>query len=51
MTAGRSQTTVHFDWAWRTLFNRAWEDVVFAQEGGSEAFRKPKFSLWIGHDF
>ena len=42
---------VHFDWAWRTLFNRAWEDVVFAQEGGSEEFRKVRFSLWIGHDF
>ena len=42
---------VHFDWAWRTLFNKNWEDVVFAQEGGSEGFRKVKFSLWIGYDF
>ncbi|MEW6322291.1 MAG: hypothetical protein AB1635_14525 [Acidobacteriota bacterium] len=42
---------IHLDWSWRTLFNRAWEDVVFAQSGGSAAFRKPKFSLWIGYDF
>ena len=42
---------IHFDWAWRTLFNKPWEDVVFAQEGGSEGFRKVKFSLWIGYDF
>ena len=42
---------IHFDWAWRTLFNREWEDVVFAQEGGSEEFRKVRFSLWIGYDF
>ena len=42
---------IHFDWAWRTLFNQAWEDVVFAQEGGSEEFRKVRFSLWIGYDF
>lgn len=42
---------VHFDWSWRTLFNRDWEDVVFAREGGSAAFRKPKFTMWIGYDF
>jgi hypothetical protein len=48
---------VHFDWSWRTLFNRQWEDSVFAfqglQEGktGSEWFRKPRFSVWIGYDF
>ena len=42
---------VHFDWAWRTLFNKNWEDVLFAQEGGSAGFRKVKFSLWIGYDF
>ena len=42
---------IHFDWAWRTLFNRAWEDVVFAQSGGSEEFRKVRFSMWIGYDF
>jgi hypothetical protein len=42
---------VHFDWSWKTLMNRNWEDVVFAQTGGSEAFRKVKFSMWIGYDW
>jgi hypothetical protein len=42
---------VHFDWSWRTLLNKEWEDVRFAAEGGSREFRKPKFSVWIGYDF
>jgi hypothetical protein len=42
---------IHFDWSWRTLFNKAWEDVVFAGTGGSAAFRKPRFAVWIGYDF
>jgi hypothetical protein len=42
---------IHFDWAWRTLFNQNWEDVLFATTGGSAAFRKPRFSIWIGYDF
>ena len=42
---------VHFDWSWRTLFNKNWEDVAFAAAGGSEAFRKPRFAMWIGYDF
>lgn len=42
---------VHFDWSWRTLFNRDWEDIVFARQGGSAAFRKARFSVWIGYDF
>ncbi len=42
---------IHFDWAWRTTFNRSWEDLVFARQGGSSAFRKAKFSVWIGYDF
>jgi WD40 repeat protein len=42
---------IHFDWAWRTLFNKGWEDVLFAAEGGSSAFRKPRFGVWIGYDF
>jgi hypothetical protein len=42
---------IHFDWAWRTLFNSAWENVVFASSGGSTEFRKPRFALWIGYDF
>jgi hypothetical protein len=42
---------IHFDWSWRTLFNRDWEDIVFARDGGSDTFRKPRFSVWIGYDF
>ena len=42
---------VHFDWSWKTLLNKDWEDVRFAAFGGSSAFRKPKFSVWIGYDF
>jgi len=42
---------VHFDWSWKTLLNKDYEDVVFALQGGSSAFRKPKFALWIGYDF
>ena len=42
---------IHFDWSWRTLFNKEWEDVVFAADGGSAAFRKPRFAVWIGYDF
>jgi hypothetical protein len=42
---------VHFDWAWRTLLNKDWEDLRFAASGGSSAFRKPRFAMWIGYDF
>jgi hypothetical protein len=48
---------IHFDWSWRTLLNKDYEDYVFAyqaiQEGmtGSKWFRKPRFSVWIGYDF
>ena len=42
---------IHFDWAWRALYNRNWEDVLFATTGGSSAFRKPRFAVWIGYDF
>lgn len=42
---------VHFDWSWRSLFNRNWEDVVFSLQGGSTAFRRAKFTMWIGYDF
>jgi hypothetical protein len=42
---------VHFDWAWRTLLNKDWEDLRFAASGGSSAFRKPQFAMWIGYDF
>ncbi|HSL23574.1 MAG TPA: hypothetical protein VK886_18735 [Vicinamibacterales bacterium] len=42
---------IHFDWSWRTLFNRDWEDALFAIRGGSGWFRKARFSVWIGYDF
>jgi outer membrane protein assembly factor BamA len=42
---------IHFDWSWRTLFNKDWEDAVFAYSGGSAEFRKPRFAMWIGYDF
>jgi outer membrane protein assembly factor BamA len=42
---------IHFDWSWRTLFNKEWEDLVFAYQGGSTWFRKPRFAMWIGYDF
>ncbi len=42
---------IHFDWSWRTLFNKSWEDVLYGGAGGSAAFRKPRFQVWIGYDF
>jgi hypothetical protein len=49
---------IHFDWSWRTLMNKQWEDYVFAYNAtangynsGSAWFRHPKFSVWIGYDF
>jgi hypothetical protein len=42
---------IHFDWAWRTLFNRDWEDVVYGIAGGSGWFREAQFKVWIGYDF
>ena len=42
---------LHFDWSWRTLFNREWEDVTFHLQGGSEEFRRAKFTMWIGYDW
>jgi hypothetical protein len=42
---------IHFDYSWKTLLNKEWEDLRFASFGGSSRFRKPKFSIWIGYDF
>jgi hypothetical protein len=39
---------VHFDWSYRTLFNKDWEDYLF---GSSSGFRKARFTAWIGYDF
>jgi hypothetical protein len=41
---------LHFDLAWRTTFNKAWEDYLFGVQG-ADAWRKPRFSFWIGYDF
>jgi hypothetical protein len=42
---------IHFDWAWRTTFNREWEDALYASVGGSNEFRRAQFKVWIGYDF
>ena len=51
---------IHFDWSWRTTFNKDWESVIFsctdvAANGscisGAADFRKPRFAVWIGYDF
>jgi hypothetical protein len=42
---------IHFDYSWKTLLNKEWEDLKFRPFGGSSAFRKPKFTVWIGYDF
>jgi hypothetical protein len=49
---------IHFDWSWRTLLNKSWEDYLFAYNAtldglgsGSQWLRRPKFSVWIGYDF
>ena len=49
---------IHFDWSWRTLLNKGWEDYVYAfralgdgESSGSRWLRRPKFSVWIGYDF
>jgi hypothetical protein len=51
---------IHFDYSWKTLFNKDWEDARFAAPcqfdgqsecGGSSNFRKGKFTVWIGYDF
>ena len=39
---------VHFDWSYRTLFNKSWEDYLY---GSSSQFRKARFTAWIGYDF
>ena len=42
---------IHFDYTWGTLFNKNWEDSLFALSGGSSAFRKGRFDVWIVYDF
>ncbi len=53
---------MHFDFSWKTLFDKTYEDAIFrscfqtsatnvdcAPDGAS--FRKMKFDFWIGYDF
>jgi outer membrane protein assembly factor BamA len=53
---------MHFDFSWKTLFNKTYEDAIFracyqtsatnvdcVADGNS--FRKMKFDFWIGYDF
>jgi len=52
---------IHFDWAWKTKFNRNYEDIIYfynaslidpsGRLSGSQLFRKVKFQFWIGYDF
>ena len=52
---------MHFDFSWRTLFNRDWEDALFrdCNLGGattvncttSGTFQDMDFAFWIGYDF
>jgi hypothetical protein len=44
---------LHFDWAWRTMFNHTWEDAFFGTTGPTSAteWRKPRFQFWIGYDW
>jgi outer membrane protein assembly factor BamA len=52
---------MHFDFSWRTLFNREWESALFRnctqttsasiECSPSGDFRKMEFDFWIGYDF
>jgi len=51
---------IHFDWAWRTLLNPAWENIVYgctSVDGSGQCVssaadvRRPRFAVWIGYDF
>ena len=52
---------MHFDWAWRTLLNRDWENALFrdctttspttVECFPTNDFREMQFAFWIGYDF
>jgi len=52
---------MHFDFSWRTLFDRDWEDALFrdcravsntfVECTSTGDFRKMQFDFWIGYDF
>ena len=39
---------MHFDWSWRTMFNKSWEDAYF---GPASRVAQAEFSFWIGYDW
>ncbi len=41
---------MHFDWAWRTTFNQAWENAQLGATAAAE-WRKARFQFWIGYDW
>ncbi|HEY3382379.1 MAG TPA: hypothetical protein VGK32_11465 [Vicinamibacterales bacterium] len=41
---------IHFDWSWRTLFNKNWENALFG-DSAAASWRKPRFAFWIGYDW
>ena len=41
---------MHFDWAWRTTFNRAWEEAYLGAADAAK-YKKGRFQFWIGFDF
>jgi hypothetical protein len=53
---------MHFDWSWKTLFNKDYEDLIFRNcvqtsainadcTADSGSFRRRRFDFWIGYDF
>ena len=53
---------MHFDFSWRTLLDRTYEDAIFRScfqtsvtnvdcVANGDSFRKMKFDFWIGYDF
>lgn len=53
---------MHFDFSWRTLFNKQYEDTIFRTcfqtsatnadcVADGDSFRKMRFDFWIGYDF
>jgi outer membrane protein assembly factor BamA len=41
---------IHFDWSYRTAFNKEWEQYLLGPIGAEE-FRRVKFAVWMGYDF
>lgn len=42
---------IHFDWSWRTTFNKDWENAYFGSTAAADEWRKPRFQFWIGFNF